>query len=283
MISLGLEPGPMTLTDPLPSDDRQVRSLDVPGSDEIPGLLEELGAGLAAESRAVVFYPEWLAERALSAIARARSLMDTARVATYGIAQPPLAASVLLSLAAGLASFGPAPGVLLAALRNLERELVRVAWLRSVRRLREPMPGFAQRAGSLLPGTAFCVCSSPEPTVRWLRRGRCELALPSFGHTVAVAVAGRDDGVGWITDFVRNGLPDELIGRVPPTPAGPEWWGTRRLAEAVIYPTDLAAAGLRLFGSLQPAACSWCGTLIASERCPFCGFTSGRSPGIYSR
>jgi hypothetical protein len=77
--------------------------------------------------------------------------LNTGRLVSYGTKLPPLAGSALVSLASAVSPYIKAPGVLVAALPELERELLILAWLSSVTGLDYPSPSFAQHVASLSP------------------------------------------------------------------------------------------------------------------------------------
>ena len=201
----------------------------------------------------------------------ARSMLDTDRVAVHETALPPLAATVLCSLASALGAHVPSAGVLASLLPEIEAELHVFTWLGSVTGLSAPAPTFGQHLASLGPSSAFGVSSWPEPSVHQLaRRAPASRCRRSCGRR------------GWSSRRARatpRGSARRSTARsaacpwpqVEPTPNGPKWWGTGKLVEGVVYPVDVAELAEELVTELEPWLCRWCRELIARSPCPLCG------------
>ena len=207
-----------------------------------------------------------------------RTALNTGRLATYGTKLPPLAGAALTALAAAVTPYIKAPGVLFAALPSLEEELVVVAWLGSVSKLDKPSPSLAQHVASIWPTSGFGVSFWPEPSVKTLRKADRTVSLPTTFRPMMLASAGREGGdVSWVEEAVLPGLGMPPAVRFDPTPLGPRWWGTTRLVEAVAYPVDVPVTARRTTQSLSPFLCRWCGDVIATRHCPFCGLDAART------
>lgn len=224
----------------------------------------------------VVLYQASSSEPTLRRLQTVRSALDTARVATYAVAVPPLAAAVLASMAAAIAPHLPSAGVLVAGLPALEQQLLVLAWLGRVSSLKEPNPTVWQHLASLWPTTAFAVSYWPEPAVRRIRKDDEPLSLPRASTTVGLAVAAADGDREWIDRAVLPALGQTRIRDVESPDASAAWWGTNRLVEVVAYPLDAAATAKAISASLSRAPCRWCKQDIAAARCPFCGAAASR-------
>lgn len=195
--------------------------------------------------------------------------LDRPTLVTYGTDLPPLAGSVLSSLAAALGVLAPAAATLASALPALERELVPLAWLGTVARLRSPRPRLLDRLRSSLPGGAFVVRAGAEPAV--LRGGHDRrLSLDDVYPQAHVAVTtGGPEAGRWLGPRLAEAFGGAPLSSVPPTSDGPAWWGTGRLVEAVAYPIDVAVLADDLFARARP--CRWCGAPVLGAPCPACG------------
>lgn len=237
-------------------------------ADGIPGLVELLRVGVRANHRVVVLYPECESEPTLRHLQTARRAIGGTRIALHPIAASPVAAAVVATFAAQLAGAVSDAGVLLAALRVMERQVVTVAWLNRLTGLRSPAPSLAEHALSLLPGTRWAVCSWPEPAVH--RIWAVEVPLPIPRAAVSVVLADHRGDPAWIRDQVAARL-DATVREVQfgTTIAG--WWGTSRVTEAAAFPRDLAAIALKRMERVRGRACRWCGGPTCGRACPWCG------------
>lgn len=235
-------------------------------------LVELLEPQPESGERVVAIVGGWLGDEARMRIRAARSLLDTDRVALWTTDLPPLAAGVLAALAAALVDRLERPGALVAALPALERELVVVAWARSVSRLKRPSPRLAQHARSALPGSGFGVGLAPEEFVRTLSREGREAPLALAPGPMQLVIAGDDEtGRRWMLEAVNPALGTLPILELEAMAAAARWWGTAKVVEGVAAPTDRDALALRvLSGGLE--SCHWCGEALAvGTRCAFCG------------
>jgi hypothetical protein len=245
--------------------------LEPPGQEQVPVLVEAVKSGLDEGGSVVAIAPEWIGAEAIARVAMVRSMLDTHRLALYETALPPLAATVLASLASACAPYAPSTGVLASLLPELEAELHVFTWLASVTGLSTPAPSFGQHVASLTPGSAFAVSSWPEPAVHRLKGDRTAIPVPQLTRPSRLVVAPRTDHVDWITDTINPALGNLEIRRVEPTPGGPDWWGTAKLVEAVAHPLDVQALVGELVAALDPWTCRWCRELVARSPCPLCG------------
>lgn len=245
--------------------------LEPPDRDQVAVLVEAISSGLQAGGHVIAIAPEWVGPDAIGRLRMARSMLDTHRVALYETALPPLAATVLASLASACGPFAPSAGVLASVLPELEAELHVVTWLSSVTGLANPTPSFGQHVASLAPGSAFAVSSYPEPAVHRLGGSRATVPLPPVERPSRLVIAARDGDVDWITNTVNPALGGLESRQVEPTPGGEKWWGTGKLVEAVVFPIDVERLTRELSAALEPWVCRWCRELIARSPCPLCG------------
>ena len=266
IVALGFEGDPIGT----PRVGGSLTSFPVPlRREDVPALIEVCAAAIEREGHAIALYPEWEQEPTLQRLKTVRSALATGRLASYGTSLPPLAASAFASLATAVSEYVPSPGVLLSALSRLEGELLVMAWLRGVRRLRHPRPGTAQRFASLWPGGRYLAQLGPRAGVRRLR-GRAEPALEPRPD-LRLVVASREGDISWVREVLASALGAASLVEVEPTGAGPAWWGTRRLIEIVGYPVDVASVAGRAALGVEGAICWWCDETVATDPCPFCG------------
>ena len=244
--------------------------LEPPDQDRVGVLIEALSSGLQAGGHVIAIVPEWVGAEALERLRMVRSMLDTHRVAVHETALPPLAATVLASLASACGPYAPSAGVLASLLPELEAELHVVTWLGSVTGLSTPAPSFGQHLASLAPGSAFAVSSFPEPAVHRIGGGDA-VPLPQIERPSRLVIAARDGDVGWITGTVNPALGGLESRQIEPTPGGQKWWGTGKLVEAVAFPIDVRSLTAELSEALDPWVCRWCRELIARSPCPLCG------------
>jgi hypothetical protein len=245
--------------------------LEPPTQEQWPIVIEALASGLESGGRVVVIMPQWLEDEAVMRLDMARSMLDTERVAVHRTALPPLAATVLASLASACGPSLPSAGLLASLLEDLEAELHVFAWLGSVAGLSNPSPSIGQHVSSFVPGSAYGVSSWPEPAVHRLKPGQPSVPLPEITRPSRLVVASHGGDAGWLTDTVNSALGGLPVVHVEPTPRGPKWWGTSKLVEGVVYPIDCAELAADLMAEVEPWACRWCNELIARSPCPFCG------------
>lgn len=250
--------------------------LEPPGRDQVPLVVDALSSGLDAAGAVVAIVPDWLPEEALGRLRMACSLLETRRVAIHVTPLPPLAATVLASLASAAGPHAPSAGVLASLLPELEAEMHVITWLGSVAGLTTPAPTIGQHLASFSPGSAFAVSSYPEPAVH---RAGPDVPLPPVVRPSRLAVAaGAAGDPAWLLGPVHAALSKPEVRRVEATPGGERWWGTGKLVEGVLYPADAAEVAGRLLAALEQWTCRWCGELIAAAPCPMCGHR-GRPPG----
>jgi hypothetical protein len=222
----------------------------------------------------VAIIPRLWSEQAIRRLQTVQLASGRPPVAYYVTDAPPLAGGVLAALAAMLATRFEQAGVLLAALPAVERELIWVTWLRSIRRLRQPAPSLRQRSASLVSRRGFVVSSWPEPGVHVVRDRRPTPPLPELLAQFQLAVAPNGGDPEW-----ARAVSAELAGvptrQYEAAPLGPSWWGTEQLVETVAYPIDVEALAEHAGGPVVTAECRWCGERISSQACPFCGHALG--------
>jgi hypothetical protein len=244
--------------------------------DDLERLSDLVAEDLAEERAVVAIYPTWWAEPSLRRLETIRSVFDSARIVLYGSSLPPLAGGVLCALAAAVAPSISAPGLFLAGLPVLERQVLPVARMTRIGDLAHPAPTVWQHLASWWPGTAFGVSWWPRPSVRRLRRADPAVPLPppvawSGVPLSRLAVANASEATTpWVRDLVAAPLDVvDVVGCEPP-PLGPRFWGSSGVLEAAAYPTDVATLTSWVVGGQSPSRCRWCGERVVSPECPFC-------------
>ncbi len=238
--------------------------------------LNDLAESLRADAIAIL--PVGRIEPALRRLHVLQSALDgRCRIACCQTDLSPVAASVLVRLAASVAPASPSAALLADALPALEQELLVAAVLPGVLRLRRPAPPFAARLRSLLPGARFLVSPEPEPVVASLRRKRRPpVLLEDAADEVAVVAAGRVRGVPPATQLLAEVFGGATIDEVAPPPGLASRWRVTQAIEAVAYPTDAEAMTRRVL-ALPAAPCPWCGEPHATLPCALCGHDRDRA------
>jgi hypothetical protein len=238
--------------------------------DDLGGATEAIDAGLHHSGHALVIYPTWLGEATPRRLQTIRAALGSTRLALYGSALPPLAGGVLSNLACALATH-LRPGQLVAALPDLQRELVVVSWLGSLTGLKEPAPSVLLHLASWSPRSTFGVVLQPEPAIVRADKAGQKLPLQRASRPMELVVAPQP-GVDalWIEQSARDALGDMHAETVDPTAHGASWWGTSRLVEVVAFPTQVAELAAELTRRQRLRLCGWCSEAIASTPCPFC-------------
>jgi len=245
--------------------------LEPPGQEQVGVLVEAVASGLQEGGHVLAVVPVWTGEAAIGRLRMVRSMLDTHRLAVHETELPPLAATVLASLASACTPVVASTGVLASLLPALEAELRVVTWLGSVTGLSQPAPSFGQHVASLAPGSAFAVTSHPAPAVHRLGGKRAGVPLPGVERPSRLVVAPAGGDLAWMLQTVNPALGGLELRRVEATPGGAEWWGTAKLVEAVAYPIDLDRLCAEMTAQLDPWTCRWCRELIARSPCPLCG------------
>jgi hypothetical protein len=241
--------------------------------------LEDLAMELRAD--AVAILPATRIEPALRRLHVLQSALDgRSRIACCQTTLPPLAASVLVALAASASPYAPSAALLADALPALEQELLVAAVLPGVLRLRNPKPPLRARLRSLLPGARFLVSPEPDPIVAPIHwRHKPPILLDDPRDEVAVVHAGRLRGVGSTRDLLDHafgGAPADEV-KAPPGLAGR--WRVTQAIEVVAYPTDAEAMARRVL-SLPATTCPWCGEPHAALPCALCGHDRDRELAV---
>jgi hypothetical protein len=238
--------------------------------------INELAVDLRADAIAIL--PSGRLEPALRRLHVLQSALDgRCRIACCQTDLTPVAASVLVRLAASVAPASPSAALLADALPALEQELLIAAVLPGVLRLRHPKPPFAARLRSLLPGARFLVSPEPEPVVVALRRkAPPPILLDDAADEVAVVAAGRVRRVPAATELFAEVFGGATVDEVAAPPGLAGRWRATQAMEAVAYPTDAAAMTRRVL-ALPAAPCPWCGEPHAALPCALCGHDRNRA------
>ena len=245
--------------------------VEPPGQEQVGVLVEAARSGLQGSGSVLAIVPEWIGEDAVARVAMVRAMLDTHRLALYATALPPLAATVLASLASACAPYAPSTGVLASLLPAFEAELHVFTWLGSVTGLSTPAPSFSQHLASLTPGSAFAVSSFPEPAVHRLSGDGPGVPVPQLTRPSRLAVAPDAGRADWVLGALNPALGELEVRQLEATPRGAAWWGTRKLVEAVAHPVDVPTLTAELVAHLDPWTCRWCRELVAQSPCPLCG------------
>jgi hypothetical protein len=237
--------------------------------------LEDLAIELRAD--AVAILPAARLEPALRRLHVLQSALDgRCRIACCQTELSPLAAGVLVALAASAAPYAQSAALLADALPALEQELLVAAVLPRVLRLRNPRPPLRARLRSLLPGARFLVSPEPEPIVapvHW--RHKVPVLLEDAGDEVAVVHAGRVHGVGAPARLLAEAFGAAQTTEVKAPPGLASRWRASQAIEAVAYPTDAEAMARRVL-ALPATTCPWCGEPHAALPCALCGHDRDR-------
>jgi hypothetical protein len=221
----------------------------------------------------VVIYPTWRAEPFRRRLETVRTALDRATVVPHASSLPPLAGAVLVSVAAAIGAHVTSAALLASALPAIERELVPLAWCKSVARLKDPEPRLLDRIRSSLPGPGFVVRAGAEPVI--VPAGARRLPVEEIYPHACVAVAERGPEAGrWLGPALAELFESAPVVPVPPAKDSPHWWGTAGLVEAVAYPTDIAALAEELLAGAVP--CPWCAEPTLARPCPACGHDFNR-------
>lgn len=270
VLAFGLRPERL-----LDSEGRIDCFLEPPGADQIDVVVEALRSGLDAGGAVIAIVPDRFPPEGLRRLETARALLRSDRVAVHVTGLPPLAGTVLCSLASVAGAYAPSAGLVASLLPALEAELHIVTWLASVSGLRWPAPSIGQHVASLAPGTAFAVSSYPEPAVHRLTSRDGLVPLPPIERASRLAVAAGEADPGWVLGPVNEALGGLEVRPVQATPAGHDYWGTAKLVEAVAYPVDVGALVADLLAHAEVWECRWCSEAIARTPCPLCGHRGG--------
>lgn len=266
VVAVGIDPPPLMghALEPL------TLPVDAP-RDALEDLAIELQAG------AVAVLPSGRLEPALRRLHVLQSALDgRSRIACCQTELSPLAAGVLVALAASVAPYAPSAALLADALPAIEQELLVAAVLPRVLRLRKPRPPLGARLRSLLPGARFLVSPEPEPIVapvHW--RHKPPILLEDPGDDVAVVHAGRLRGVGAPEQLLAEVFGGASVQEVKAPPGLAGRWRVTQAIEAVAYPTDAEAMARRVL-ALPATACPWCGEPHAALPCALCGHDRDR-------
>ena len=267
ILAFGLKPERL-----LDTEGRIDAFLEPPRQEQSEVLVEAVRSGIDAGGHVIAIVPAWFPPEGMMRLELVQSLLDTDRLAVHRTPLPPLAGAALASLASAAGAHAQGPGVLASLLPELEAELHVFTWLGSVSGLQTPSPSLGQHMASLTPGTAFGVSSWPEPSVHKLKSGAATIPVPRLERPSRLAVAPRAGAdAGWLTGPVNAALGGLDVRQVAPTPGGPAWWGTGKLAEGVALPLDVDRLVAELTAELEPWVCRWCRELVARTPCPLCG------------
>jgi hypothetical protein len=242
------------------------------GAEQVASLVDDLAALTEGDRPVLVLYPQRRADTIVPLVRLLRRVLDTNRLVAVPTALPPLAVGVLVDLLRLLTEhLDLDAGRAAAAIPELERHLVVVCWLRTVRGLDTPRPSTAQHLFSWAAPRGFEVTFRPDPAVRRIRvTSRPDGRLGDVRAARGVALRGPKHHLGWLRALVSAaGLPAPPAA--PADPATHRWFGTSRAAELVIFPTNIDALA-RLVGHwLRVEDCTWCGLPGPGGPCAFCG------------
>ena len=236
-------------------------------------------SGLQAGGHVIAIAPEWPGPAGRCGCRWRARCSTRHRIAVHETALPPLAATVLASLASALRRrTRPPPACSPRCCPSSRPSCTSSPGWAASPASSTPAPSFGQHVASLSPGSAFGVSSYPEPSVH--RLGGEPRRRPAAADRAAVAAgrraARRRRRAGCATSSTPRSA-GSRCAQIEPTPGGPQWWGTGKLVEAVAYPVDVERLAAELTAALDPWICRWCRELIARSPCPLCGHR-GRPP-----
>jgi hypothetical protein len=248
--------------------------LEPPGAEKLDLLVQALRSGLDDGGAVIVLLPDWFDPDGAMRLDMATSVLDDVRVAVHRTSLPPLAGTALASLASSVAPHLPSAGMVASVLPDLEAQLQVVTWLGSVGGLTTPSPSMGMAMASWGPSSAFAVSSYPELAVHRVRKNRFdEVPLPPVERPSHLVVADHGGDAEWMHEAARAMGVDERA--VEPTDAGRKWWGTGKLVEGVLVPTDVERLGRQLMTARDSWHCRWCGSEVGRSPCPMCGHRGG--------
>lgn len=237
---------------------------------EVAGLVAD---ALDADTTVVAVFPAWASDPARRRLETVRAALDTKRLVPAPVDLPPLAGAVLVALADGLRWHVDSPGRLIGALPALARQVVVLAHLRRLGKLREPAPSVWQHLRSLFPGAAYGVSSFPEPTVQRLTRRHPlpPLPQPRLRAQTGVALSAHGDAtLDWAHQQLVPALGSPRVVEARPSPLAERWWGPAGALEAVVYPLDLATTADHVARRVLLRLCHGCGLDSPFDVCPYC-------------
>jgi hypothetical protein len=249
----------------------QPRTADLPAlanDDDVERLIALASRAAARGGYVVVVHPVSLPQATLRRLAMVRSMLASRRLALCPVSLPPLGVSVVTATVASVLDRVRYPGAIVAAAEQLPDRLAAFTCLATVARLGNPAPGIGDRLASMFPGSEFVVTHRPVPHLTRVTRRRPSVPMPAMRQPLGLVTTAADAD-GWVARFLLPALGQPTMTVVEP--AGPAT-GRRDSAdvEAVVYPLRLPETATRLLQNLDDRACSWCGELAATERCPFC-------------
>lgn len=221
----------------------------------------------------VCLCPTWRSQPAKHSIAMARMVHGTERITAVPCDLPPLGLSLTADLIAHLARYVP-PGVLIALVRRLSRQIVAGAWLRSVTKLQHVPTGLSQHLGSYVPGSSFLALVRPEPTVTRIPAGRAlAWRLQDPVHLLTTSANGDEK---WLRSELAPALRPAVAQSLRPQPLSADYWGSKAFLEFVAFSAHPDAL-THLVRSVRYRPCSWCGELVSNDPCPFCSMSASNA------
>jgi hypothetical protein len=247
-----------------------------PDTGPIDHLVDAVAPALRQGTTVVAVVPTWDLEPTAAHLHAVRSALDTTRLVVHRTSLPPLAAAAFARTVADLAQRDLVDeGVLVSQLDAVETHVVGAAWLGSVAKLREPSPRVGLHARSWLPGASFGAVVDADPRVAPLRRkdeATIELPPPRLPGAWHVTVAAGTEGdAALVQRSISRHAPGATTYDADLGEVSIRWWGTAKLVELALVPGDVPALADALREGVTPTTCAWCGTVVATPSCPFCG------------
>lgn len=238
----------------------------LPGPSGLTSLVEQLREA-SREAPLVAIVPTWAGDRQLALWRTARSLVGAERVIVVTTPLPPVAAGLTTALVGAIRASLAEPARVATAVHTVAREVVSLAWVRTVTGLEHVPVPLAMHARSYVTRSGFVAHVTPDPSVHPAGSG-VDLDLPP--GSVAV-VAATKDPTGWQEGDLRAALADTSVLATEVPDSSAPWWGTDSFVEVAVGPGDLEALTTRVRAATDGPRCPWCASTVATATCMRCG------------
>lgn len=262
---------PATLSFPTadPSGSSAVIVLPDPSAE---GFTERAFAALGERDQEHVLVVHAAHPAATRRIRTVRALLQVHGVVPVPVRRPLTGLAAHASWLVGLAAREVSPGLVLAALEQVERHLPTYAVTSSVAGLALPEVRMHHHVLSWVPGTTFGVELGDRPRIGMGEPG------PAPAPPAGSSVPGADllwSGDARLESRLRATLPATVHESHELTPAegSTSWWGKARHYEHTIVPRDLDGF-VETLSRATTGSCPQCGQ-AANGHCPFCNSQEG--------
>ncbi|GLZ09967.1 hypothetical protein Acsp04_02020 [Actinomadura sp. NBRC 104425] len=250
-----------------------VSAARLPVADTPEGLLafvDQMTYLLSRNGAVVAVYPAAEQPEIGRILRMARGLLKTDRIAGVPLELPPLALSLIADQLAFVARY-VSPGIVAGIAAPLTQRIVAGAWVNSVAKLERVKTGIGQHVTSYLPGSGFMVTAAPTQGVHRVTSSKpvAELSQRPLDPVLLLAAHGNGD-MDWLRGRLQPALGVSRLMLVQEQPRSAAYWGTKKYVEFVAFsghPQELPL----LLRSQPCVPCRWCGEMVMSGTCPFCG------------